>query len=35
MDAIVAEAKKYRLIVIEDCAPSMGTWGDIGYFTRR
>lgn len=44
MDAIVAEAKKYGLIVIEDCAQSMGaslngkpmgTWGDIGCFSLQ
>jgi len=44
MDAIMAEAKKYGLLVIEDCAQSMGaslygkpmgTWGDIGCFSLQ
>lgn len=44
MDEIVAEAKKYNLIVIEDVAQSMGaeyhgkpmgTWGDLGVFSMQ
>ena len=44
MDQIMEEAKKYGLIVIEDCAQSMGsslngklmgTWGDIGCFSLQ
>ena len=44
MDEIVAEAKKYSLIVIEDVAQSMGaeyhgkpmgSWGDLGVFSMQ